>query len=161
MVHKRPETDVYKLLIDAYRLRMDDRWDIAKVQEPGSLYVPGATDGKEGFGVFLDKAEKVKEKVVPLLPTWWNEEKRKECEALGADTAQWSSLAKKVRKTDIQRHYDDMALPMQLRSIGETVYNLLVDGKRVVDIPDDVFGGPGMDPDVEHDSDGDSYSDSH
>ncbi|KAJ0338013.1 hypothetical protein COL154_012897 [Colletotrichum chrysophilum] len=41
----RPETDVYKLLIDAYRLRMDDRWDIAKAKEPGSLYVPGATDG--------------------------------------------------------------------------------------------------------------------
>ncbi|KAF6807434.1 mynd domain-containing protein [Colletotrichum sojae] len=33
----------------------------------------------------------------PLLPKWWNEEKRKECEALGAtDAKEWSSLARKV-----------------------------------------------------------------
>ncbi|KAI8167377.1 hypothetical protein K4K49_005289 [Colletotrichum sp. SAR 10_70] len=115
--HGRPETDVYKLLIDAYRLRMDDRWDIAKAKEPGSLYVPGATDGKEGFRIFLDKAENTKsEEGKPMLPTWWNAEKRKECEALGADTTQWTSLAKKVKKWDIHIHYDDMALAMQLRS---------------------------------------------
>ncbi|KAF5489484.1 hypothetical protein CGCS363_v012652 [Colletotrichum siamense] len=160
--HGRPETDVYKLLIDAYRLRMDDRWDVAKVKEPGSLYAPGATDGKEGFRIFLDKAEKTKsDEGKPMLPTWWNAEKRKECEALGADTTQWTSLAKKVKKWDIHIHYDDMALAMQLRCVGEKVYNLLADGRRIAKIPDDLFEG-GLDNEFdEFDSDSDEwYTDS-
>ncbi|KAJ0362904.1 hypothetical protein COL26b_013154 [Colletotrichum chrysophilum] len=136
----RPETDVYKLLIDAYRLRMDDRWDIAKAKEPGSLY---SEEGK------------------PILPTWWNAEKRKECEALGADTTQWTSLAKKVKKWDIHIHYDDMALAMQLRCVAEMVYNLLPDGRRIAKIPDDLFEGDSDNEFDEFDSDSDEwYTDS-
>ncbi|KAF3802103.1 hypothetical protein GCG54_00012349 [Colletotrichum gloeosporioides] len=120
---------------------MDDRWDIAKVKEPGSLYVPGATDGKEGFRIFLDKAEKTKsEEGNPMLPT---------------------CLAKKVKKWDIHTHYDDMALAMQLRCVGEKVYNLLVDGRRIAKLPDYLFEGDSDNEFDEFDSDSDEwYTDS-
>ncbi|EQB53197.1 hypothetical protein CGLO_07099 [Colletotrichum gloeosporioides Cg-14] len=142
--HGQPETDVYKLLMDAYRLRMDDRWDIAKVKEPALS--TGKTKSEEGR---------------PMLPTCWNAEKRKECEAVGADTMQWSSLAKKVKKWDIHIHYDDMALAMQLRCVGEKVNNLLVDGRRIAKLPDYLFEG-GSDNELdEFDSDSDGwYTDS-
>ncbi|KAF6830033.1 mynd domain-containing protein, partial [Colletotrichum musicola] len=111
--HERPETDVYNLLIDTYRHRT---W------KHSITLTSGAVDGRPGFSTFLDKAEKAKSVSggVPLLPKWWNEEKRKECEALGAtDAKEWSSLAWKVSKDDIQRHYGDISLTMQLRCVGE------------------------------------------
>ncbi|KAF9876633.1 mynd domain-containing protein [Colletotrichum karsti] len=156
--HNRPESDVYKLLIDVYRLRMDDRWDVAKAAEPGSLYVRGATDGAAGFRTFLDKAARVRsDKGYRLLPDWWSKEKRSECEALGADATQWTSLSRKVGKWDVHKHYDDMGLAMQLRSLAETIYNSSVDGRKIAKIPDELFE---RDPELDYYGAYDDLSDS-
>ncbi|KAF6832187.1 mynd domain-containing protein [Colletotrichum plurivorum] len=104
------------------------------IREPRSIYVEGAVDGRPGFSTFLDKAEKAQSvsSGVPLLPKWWNEQKRKECEAPGAtDAKEWSSLARKVSKDDIQRHYGDISLAMQLRCVGEKVYEHFRDGRKI------------------------------
>lgn len=117
-LHDRPVRDVYKLLIDTYRLRMDDVAKFDAVREPDSLYAPGVTDSLPGFRAFL---RRVRDKQ-GLLPSWWSDEKEQECEALGSDPAGWCSLRNKVDKAAIQDHYGEQSLPMQLRMVGEAIY---------------------------------------
>ncbi|KEF54591.1 uncharacterized protein A1O9_09033 [Exophiala aquamarina CBS 119918] len=55
-VHDRPEEDTYKLLIDTYRLRMDDDFKFEGKRNAGSLYA-NASNGIEAFRQFLRLAE--------------------------------------------------------------------------------------------------------
>lgn len=112
-LHNRPEAEVYKLLIDSHRLRLDDevnfRGDIAAVYEGGNP-VPE-------FSKFLKRAEKRE----GVLPSWWNVEKRNECIEIGKKKNQWSSLHRIVEKSDIQEHYGNPMMPMQLRLVAEEI----------------------------------------
>ncbi len=117
-LHSRPERDVYRLLIDAYRLHTEDTWVIDRKRVEGSLYTK-SSDGLEGFRRYLDKVETVRGG--KLLPAWWNAEKRKACEELGMDASQRCDLRKKVSKADIIDQYGDSNMPMQMRLFTESV----------------------------------------
>ncbi|RYP06755.1 hypothetical protein DL764_002952 [Monosporascus ibericus] len=121
-LHGRPEKDTYKLLIDAYRLRLDDVAKIEGVVEPDSIYASATNDPLPGFRRFLDKASAATD---GILPPWWSADKQRECEDLGMSSAGgngWISLRKKIRKGDVTDHYGDATFPMQLRMLAEGVY---------------------------------------
>ncbi|KAG6030499.1 hypothetical protein E4U41_007819 [Claviceps citrina] len=116
-LHNRPERDVYGLLIDTYRLRMEDDYKLGGEAHSDSMYA-GRPDGRAGFRRFLTLAESRP----GLLPPWWTPDKRRSCEALGAAPDQWYSLGQVVEKGDITERYGDARFPMQLRMFGEAVY---------------------------------------
>lgn len=118
-LHDRPEGDVYKLLIDAYRLRMDDVSKFEGIREADSLYAAGVTDALPGFRRFLDRVKAKR----GVLPSWWDAEKEQACEQLGAAGGGdgWSSLRRKLDKAAVLAHYRDDKFPMQLRIFVETI----------------------------------------
>jgi splicing suppressor protein 51 len=98
-LHSRPETDVHKLLIDAYRFRMDDDYKFSGDADMDSIY-GGAPNGYEGFRRFLEEIEAQNRE---LLPSWWSEEKVLECERAGRRDG-WSSLNCAIENSDIIEH---------------------------------------------------------
>jgi splicing suppressor protein 51 len=116
-LHARPRKEVYKLLIDAYRLRMEENYSLEGEAETDSIY-GGAADGLEGFRRFLAEARSR----LGFLPQWWDGERQRECEALGMTGTGWSDLSTAVGMGDINEHYGDPRFAMQLRIVGETVY---------------------------------------
>ncbi|KAG9237130.1 MYND domain protein [Amylocarpus encephaloides] len=95
-LHDRPKHDVYKLLIDTYRFRMQDNFTLEGDRGKGSIYA-GEPDGRSA-------------------------EKADACIAGGLDHASWSSLARKVEKGQLTEQYNNSSMPMQLRLFGEQVY---------------------------------------
>ena len=85
-LHNRSEAETYKLLIDVYRLRVEDEYVFTGDASTDSLY--GGGSPKVGFWNFLDKAEKKQ----GVLPPWWNRKKRLECLKLVARRKGWSDL---------------------------------------------------------------------
>ncbi|KAK8862825.1 MYND domain protein [Apiospora arundinis] len=116
-LHDRPETDVYRLLLDTYRLRVEDNYTLEGDADEDSLY-SGAPDGLRGFRRFLRLAKSRQ----GLLPPWWGPTKQQACERLGMDPSQWQDLRCAVEKSDIIEHYGDPRFPMQLRMLAEAVY---------------------------------------
>ncbi|KAF9773382.1 hypothetical protein IL306_008821 [Fusarium sp. DS 682] len=116
-LHTRPEKDVYRLLIDTYRLRIDDMYNLEGQADGDSLY-GGAPNGLRGFQRFLRQASARS----GLLPSWWSAEKQKGCEGLGMDSSQWHNLQKTTSKQEVIDYYGDPRFPMQLRMLGEAVY---------------------------------------
>jgi splicing suppressor protein 51 len=116
-LHDRPEKDVYKLLIDAYRLRVEDEFAATGEADEDSIYSGLVEDGLEGLERFLDDAEYVR----GLLPSWWGPQKRQACGAYGLGGDAFSDLAKPVTKSDIVRHYGDPQFHLQLRRLAETI----------------------------------------
>ena len=116
-LHGRSEQDVYKLLVDTYRLRLDE-----ECAYPGlchSIRIPSNTEKEmvEEFRRFLELAELR----TGLLPTWWSDEKAIACVAFG--TAQGEQfLDEAVMAKDIMDKYRNQQLPLQLRILGEQVY---------------------------------------
>lgn len=115
-LHNRPEEDVYRLLLDVYRLRIEDDYKLTGDVDEDSVYA-GHPDSLAGFRLFLDKIEAR----ASLLPSWWTPEKRTACETLGMDASQWQDLRHAVQKSDIISHYGDQRFPMELRMFGESV----------------------------------------
>lgn len=128
--HGRPEKDTYKLLIDAYRLRLEDIAKMEGVVEPDSIYASATNDPLPGFRRFLDKASAATGR---LLPPWWSTDKQRECEDLGMSSSAggggWTSLRKKIQKGDVTNHYGDAKFPMQLRMLAEAVYGRGIGGQ--------------------------------
>jgi mitochondrial splicing suppressor protein 51 len=116
-LHDRPERDVYKLLIDTYRFRMEDNYMLEGDVGDDGIYA-GHPNGLPGFKRFLRLAVSRP----GLLPTWWNKEKEEECKAFGMRGGEWSDLRCSIEKRDIIEHYGDNVMPMQLRMFGESVY---------------------------------------
>ena len=116
-LHDRPEKDVYRVLIDAYRFRVEDDYTIEGDADEDSIY-GGAPHGLRGHKRFLKRASSRS----GLLPPWWSAEKQKACERLGMDSSQWHDLRCAVEKSDIIKHYGDPQFPMQLRMLAEAVY---------------------------------------
>jgi splicing suppressor protein 51 len=121
-LHKIPDqTDVYRHLIDSYRMRVEDeyRWG------GGLTGLYAGEDPLIGFGRFLDLAERKG----TMLPKWWNKEKRAECEKLGMTAGEWSNLRIAMEKSDIQKHYNDPLMPMKLRILAERIYGRAIGGR--------------------------------
>ncbi|KAI0533239.1 putative MYND domain protein [Xylaria digitata] len=115
-LHERPEEDVYRVLIDSYRLRLQDEYAFEGKSAADSIYV-GAESSLPGFRKFLRLAASR----AGLLPPWWSDEKKQACEALGMDSSQWQNLRSKVEKSGIIDHYGDPRFPMQIRMLAEAI----------------------------------------
>ncbi|KAK4141197.1 uncharacterized protein C8A04DRAFT_31296 [Dichotomopilus funicola] len=127
-LHGRPEQDVYRLLIDSYRLRAEDNFNFEGDSPADSLY-GGASSALRGFQRFLELAESR----AGLLPSWWSEEKKRECEEFGSggsEEGRFQDLRRRVDKGQIQDVYGDSYFPMQLRMLAEVVYGRGVGGQR-------------------------------
>ncbi|CZT41962.1 uncharacterized protein RSE6_01787 [Rhynchosporium secalis] len=110
------EKDVFILLIDCYRLRMEDEYTFKGDAATGSLY-GGALNPLPHFRKFLDKAEKKE----GILPEWWDMQKRTMCEK-EAVFGTWANINHAVEKSDIVQHYKNPMAPMTLRALGEKIY---------------------------------------
>ncbi|KAJ5677542.1 uncharacterized protein N7477_003175 [Penicillium maclennaniae] len=117
-LHGRPEKDVYRLLIDTYRLRMEDDYTIKGDVDEDSIY-KGRASGVRGFQRFLRLAER---RGRELLPDWWSPAQAKECVALGSGRDEDYNLRHAVEKSDIIEQYGERLMPMQLRMLGEQIY---------------------------------------
>ncbi|KAK6502512.1 hypothetical protein TWF506_003093 [Arthrobotrys conoides] len=116
-LHGHSEADTFRLLIDTYRLRVQDDYQVEGKTDPGDV-LGGAGDSSEGFNRFLRLATAKQN----LLPTWWTPEKAQECVSYGMDTEEWQSLRKPITKADVIDHYGNSLMPMQLRMFGEQIY---------------------------------------
>ncbi len=115
-LYSRPEKDVYKLLIDTFRLRQQDNFTFEGHADDNSIY-SGASNSVAGFQRFLSLAASRP----GLLPPWWSSSKAEECKQLGLEGG-WTSLTKMTEKGDVIEHYGDSKMPMQMRMFGEQVY---------------------------------------
>ncbi|KAF1998979.1 hypothetical protein P154DRAFT_237590 [Amniculicola lignicola CBS 123094] len=126
-LHERPKQDVFKLLIDSFRMRQDDQYKYGGDISANSIY-DGSSSSVSGFRKFLKEAS-TKEK---LLPTWWTTEKQKECEQYAMKEDNWSNVKSAVEKQDVIDHYGDAKMPMQLRMFSDCVCGIApwaADGK--------------------------------
>lgn len=129
-LHERPEKDVYKLLVDVYRLRMEDNSTFSGEVDADSIYGGASDGGQAGFGRFLNTAEAQR----GLLPGWWTPAKATECIDHGSTADRWSSVSRKVAKHKLIAHYKDQFMPMQPRLFGEQVYGSGPGGQSGADI---------------------------
>jgi splicing suppressor protein 51 len=114
-LHVLSEKDAFLRLIDCFRLRCEDEYAFAG----NTMGIYNEEDPRREFRRFLDLAEKRE----GLLPPWWNKEKRKECVRLATvPNSSWGNINHAVEKSDIQEHYGDNMMPMQLRVLGEKIY---------------------------------------
>ncbi|KAL5398906.1 hypothetical protein PMIN03_012734 [Paraphaeosphaeria minitans] len=115
-LYDRPQTDVYKLLVDSFRMRQADDFAYEGKAMPRTVYT-GFSSSTEPFRQYLEKAAARPK----LLPPWWTSEKDEECVIFGQSGA-WSNLEKKLTKQEVIEHYGDDKMPMQLRMLAEMVY---------------------------------------
>ncbi|KAF9404565.1 hypothetical protein BGZ94_004095, partial [Podila epigama] len=122
----RDPEDVYRLLIDTYRLRVEDDYNLSGEVSEGSLYDGG--DGVDDFLRFLALVDEKKH----LLPPWWTEESKVKCMELATtDGETYSySLQRAVQKGDISDYYHNSLMPMQMRMFGEQVIGTGPGGQR-------------------------------
>lgn len=146
-LHNRPEKEVFKLLIDTYRLRLDDEYTSTGEVDMDTLYGGAPDSGEAAFRRFLKKAGRRQ----GLLPNWWSPTKANQCvrfatrrrgnaiplPSSGAwewsstedqNDRCWSDLTLAVEKGDIVEHYNDPLMPMQLRMLGEQIYGSRLGG---------------------------------
>ena len=101
-------------------MRVEDDYKFAG--DTRGLY--NGDDPLEDFQEFLDMAETRN----GILPSWWSEGKRQECEHKAVDTEEWSDLSCAVEKHDIIEHYGDATMPMKLRLLAEKIYGKKIEG---------------------------------
>lgn len=130
-LHERPEQDIYRILIDTYRLRMDDMFVTTGQTEEDSIY-NGNPTGLSGFHRFMGMAAATE----GLLPPWWDEDAARECGRRGLPTlglAQYM-LSAKISEKLIAGRYGDPTFATQLRIFGASVYGSCLKG-----LPGDVM----------------------
>ncbi|KAH0377206.1 hypothetical protein KCU92_g9361, partial [Aureobasidium melanogenum] len=125
-LHDRPESDVYKLLIDCFRLRQEDEYSFNGDVDHDSIY-GGGPNSKAPFVRFLNQAKAAED----ILPPWWSNKNTKACVTFGMErgNSDWSSLACCIEKHDIQDHYGSQDMPMQLRMLADQIYGCSLSGQ--------------------------------
>ena len=119
-LHQFSEKDAFRQLVDCYRMRVEDDYTFAG--DTRGLY--NDDDPLAEFQEFLDLAETRS----GILPSWWSDRKRRECEEKAMDTEEWSDLHAAVEKHDIIEHYGDNTMPMKLRLLAEKIYGKKIEG---------------------------------
>ena len=116
-LHECSEKDVYDMLDDCFFLRIADCFCFTKDRKR-----KGGNMNK--FRDFLDLAEER----VGLLPPWWCEAKRSECERMAEETERMAPGSEDYETRDfLVDHaliwaYRDYNIPMKLRLLAEKVY---------------------------------------
>ncbi|KAL0257705.1 hypothetical protein SLS55_006868 [Diplodia seriata] len=119
-LHDRSERDTYRLLIDAYRLRMSDQYTFEGDADVDCVLGGAVASSIGGFTRFLRKLGR---EAPDLLPPWWSAAKEEECRRAGmVRKGVWESLSAAPEKADVVEHYGDARMPMQLRMFAEAVY---------------------------------------
>lgn len=77
---KPNDIEVYKVLVDSFRMRVEDEYSFPGDVMEDSAYGDG--DPAKGFRRYLLQAEKKKD----VLPGWWSAEKREACVRFGLRT---------------------------------------------------------------------------
>ncbi|KAI1263795.1 hypothetical protein F5Y18DRAFT_428670 [Xylariaceae sp. FL1019] len=113
-LHGRPDVDVYKLLIDSYRLELRHQCIPADLKNQDNTSSP--TLG--GFQAFLAQAKSVPK----LLPSWWSEKKQAECEAQSQQRG-WCELTRSPSDQEIKVHYKQSDMPKQLCQLACDMYS--------------------------------------
>ena len=139
-MHGRSEDDTIKLLIDSFRLRIDDEYRTARVMRPGTIYDVYSEDSGEGFKMWLDDV-----KSRPgLLPSWWTDEWKEECIQYGMDYDEFATLHYTIGPNDLLEHYGDDGTGVavkQLRIFGDRVtgwsvnQGCILDAMRRIQVP--------------------------
>lgn len=117
-LHGRSQRDVYKLLIDAYRMRAEDDYNLEGDVDMDSIMSGEVSTSIRPFKRFIKKIEKRHRR---LLPDWWCDGRRMDCEKAGMSRNNWEYLGCAIEKSDIMEHYGDHLMPMQLRMFAEAV----------------------------------------
>ncbi|KAI5797892.1 hypothetical protein DFH27DRAFT_601634 [Peziza echinospora] len=128
------QKETYRRLIDSFRLRLDDEcnwWGRFR----GAYDSDEEADPRVDFHDFLLRAENKElrwavQSEKGLLPKWWDEEKRTECEKIAGAKTNREGLYHKTEKADIIEAYGDSLMPMKLRLLAD-----IVEGKTLM-------GGP-------------------
>ncbi|OIW34347.1 hypothetical protein CONLIGDRAFT_565275, partial [Coniochaeta ligniaria NRRL 30616] len=123
-LHDRPEADVYRVLIDAHRLRMDDDYNACYTTV--FRFGPRSTveNGAAGFADFLAMIE---QQAPSLLPAWWDATNTAACIAFGSEATEadgWSSLTRALHWKDVIGHYGEMCFDLELRVFAQAVYGI-------------------------------------
>ena len=120
-LHHLPEDKAFAVLIDTYRLRIEDDYTFGA--DTNGLY--NGENPVPHFQRFLTKAEKVP----GLLPPWWSMEKRKACITKAKNKKGSFCVFHAVEKSDVQEEWKDAMMPMKLRMLADKIY------KRGLKIP--------------------------
>lgn len=128
-LHNRPKKDVFKLLVDTYRMRMEDEYVFEGDVREGCLYSgAGTASALRDFKRFLLKTIKLDGKrAKKLLPEWWSKDSLKECLDV-ASSDDFSNVGYAAEKHDFQEHYGQINMPMQLRMFSEKIDGTLAAG---------------------------------
>lgn len=110
-----PKREVYRRLIDAYRMRVEDLYKFEC--DPTGLY-----DKKDPVPLFREFLTRCETRAKDMLPDWWNADERRECEKLATDPSGGTYLGHAVEKHDIQEEYNDSLMPLKLRRLAEKAY---------------------------------------
>ncbi|RDW72369.1 zinc finger MYND domain-containing protein [Aspergillus mulundensis] len=122
-LHDRPYDDVYKLLIDTYRLRMYNQWALQGHADEDSIYASGVSDGYAGFSRFL----RLVERRYGLLPDDWSYSDVVDCVNYGLRN-EWSDLNGKVNETSIFAYYGSQSVVAELKIFAWQIYGWDVTG---------------------------------
>ncbi|KAG6003989.1 hypothetical protein E4U21_001530 [Claviceps maximensis] len=147
-LHGRPAEDVFRLLIDSYRLHSYDMFRFEGENKLSSIFagaidssldfvvyltVAAMTEGTEGNGrtgtrtgtrMESEEAETDKTSRSPsLLPPWWTRASHQECMQLGRrqDDEQFHDLHIQLSQAMTIDYYQDASFPTQLRIFAEQV----------------------------------------
>ncbi|KAK3357281.1 hypothetical protein B0T25DRAFT_566581 [Lasiosphaeria hispida] len=102
-LQNRSETDVFRLVVDSYRLRLTD---------------DGLPPSPSQFGRHLRLAESR----AGMLPSWWNAIKAQASANFGSPAnTSTVQLTHPVFESDIIEHYGNSEFPMQLRMLAEAI----------------------------------------
>jgi splicing suppressor protein 51 len=115
-LHDRCEKDVFKLLIDTFRLRYIDEYTFEGKINNGTVQA-GEENSKPAFQQFLNLVQSKS----GILPPWWSIDKTEECVAFGMESGDWSDLHHAVDKQGIIDHYGEGLMPMQMRMLYEKI----------------------------------------
>lgn len=109
-----PRKMVFRQLIDAYRLRIEDDY----LGGGGWSGPMEDEDPHDNFRDYLDEAEES-----GVLPGWWNKGARKACMRLANNQNGGCCIYRALEASDIHSLYpDDMFMPMKLRALAEKIY---------------------------------------
>ncbi|ROT35420.1 hypothetical protein SODALDRAFT_346357 [Sodiomyces alkalinus F11] len=99
-LHDRSEMDVYRLLIDVFRIRIEDNYTHGTHTE-GTI-MAGEPHSLQGFRDFIPLTGKLHHST--------------------SSDDNWHNLYCYIEKSDVVEHYGDPQFPMQLRQFAEALY---------------------------------------
>ncbi|KAK3723251.1 hypothetical protein LTR37_001974 [Vermiconidia calcicola] len=117
-LHELPEDDVYRFLIDSFRLRVGDELHCGAMMYKKEI---SAGDMVARFKDYLKQAETAGQ----LLPEWWNEEKREACVAKGDRKDHFSTLHREIPQEQVEEQYGgEILVSSRMRLFAEEATGL-------------------------------------